>query len=39
VLRERIANMNISYESPVAIEWKKELGPDPTLKLDITPLS
>lgn len=34
----RIANMNISYESPVAIEVKKKLGLDPSLKLDITSL-
>lgn len=33
-----IANMNISYESPVAIEVKKKLGLDPTLRLDITSL-
>ena len=38
VLGARIANMNISYESPVAIEVKKKLGLDPTLKLDITSL-
>jgi hypothetical protein len=36
VLSERIANLNISYESPIAIELKRKLGLDPTLKLDIT---
>jgi hypothetical protein len=36
VLSERIANLNVSYESPVAIELKQKLGLDPTLKLDIT---
>jgi hypothetical protein len=39
VLSERIANLNISYESPIAIELKRKLGLDPTRKLDITSLT